>query len=61
MTRKPVLSVSLMGIFTVRFLLAADCADIDLTVVSDPINPAHSFKGGLARAIYERHKALGML
>jgi hypothetical protein len=60
-TRKSVLSVSLMGIFTVRFLLAADCANVDLTVVSDPINQAHSAKGTLAQVIYQRHKALGLL
>jgi hypothetical protein len=59
--RRAVLNVSLLGIFTVRFLLGEDLVGSDITWVSDPLDPSRSFQGMVAQVIYERHRALGYL
>ena len=55
------LSVSLLGIFTLRFLLAEDLRGVDLAWVSDPVMPAHSCHGTLGEVLHARHVALGLL
>jgi hypothetical protein len=43
------------------FYLGEDLVGIDITWVSDPLDPSRSFQGMLAQVIYERHRALGYL
>lgn len=57
---RPILNVSLLGIFSVRFALADDLNGIDVVWVSDPLEPGRSFTGRLAQ-VYQRQRALGYL
>lgn len=58
---RPILNVSLVGIFTVRFALADDLKGTDQAWVSDPLDPRRSCSGTFTEVIYARHRALGYL
>jgi hypothetical protein len=57
----PVIQITLLGAFSVPFLLEADLDRTDWAWVSDPVEPSHSVSGTLGEVIYARHKALGLL
>jgi hypothetical protein len=58
---RSVLNASLLGIFTIRFVLTEDLKGADLAWVSDPLDPRRSFSGTLGEVIHKRHRALGYL
>jgi len=57
----PTVLVSLMGIFAVAFSLVNDLDRTDWGWVADPLDVSADAEGSLARVIYARHLAAGLL
>jgi len=53
--------ISLMGIFGIRFALAADLDRPDWAWVADPLDAAADAQGSLDDVIYRRHLVSGLL